>query len=105
MSDDVDFQSRWREDAPDITYTPAWRSMLSAPKDGTNVLLVMTNKRVEIGYWDDDKYSKRPRPLFRSRSGLGVTHDRANQPVAWMALPQPPHYLWPKSPLPESKPA
>lgn len=68
-----------------------WLPMTSAPKDGTMILLACPY-RVEIGKWDDCKYSSFPRPYWKRNSVFGVKYERDNQPTAWMPLPILPRY-------------
>jgi len=68
-----------------------WRPIETAPRDGTNVLLWMTayGGRSRIGHFDDDRYSKKPRPFWRSLLD-DITTCRRGQPPCWQPLPEPP---------------
>ena len=71
-----------------------WRDIETAPKDGTNVLVyppLWNSRTCSIAHYDDDKYSKKPRPVWRRDDDFGrVTYSRSTPPSAWMPLPPPP---------------
>ena len=68
-----------------------WQAIETAPKDGTKILLAC-QEQITIGWWDTNKYAKKPRPYWSSIHAYlyGRTWARANQPTAWQPLPQPP---------------
>lgn len=68
-----------------------WQPIETAPKDGSKMLLwcPADGGRVAIGRWDDDRYSRRPRPYW-SLVGSRTTDSRNRQPTDWMLLPEPP---------------
>ena len=66
-----------------------WRTMDSAPKDGTPVLLsIPAHDAAHIGRWNDDAYAKTPRPFWEWDS-YSKTILRSHQPIAWRFLPIP----------------
>jgi len=71
-----------------------WQPIETAPKDGTAVLVYppLWNERTcSIARFDDDKYSKKPRPFWARDDDLGrVSYSRANPPTNWMPLPAAP---------------
>lgn len=74
---------------------PEWRPIESAPKDGTVIMLGWDNNdfcRPCAGYWEIDKYSKKPRPYWSNdlERSFGTRHARENQPTHWMPLPGAP---------------
>ena len=45
--------------------------------------------RVATGYWNDDRYAKKPRPHWMF-IGAGTLLGREASPTHWMPLPSPP---------------
>lgn len=87
-----------RNDAPEIIRSllqaleaeRGWRTIESAPKDGTKMLL-NHGGLVCRGWWEAQKYHKKPRPYWDSDRGfMGVQWHRDHQPTHWMPLPTPP---------------
>lgn len=75
-----------------------WQPIETAPKDGTRVLLFINRTYGEkfiLGHWDDNKYSKNPRPYWTndSQSAYGIVVTRENQPTHWIKIPEPPKCL------------
>lgn len=71
-----------------------WRPIETAPRDGTCVLLLITNskRRISTGRWDSQEYHKKPRPFWHVDMwsfGGPETH-RGVQPTHWQPLPGPP---------------
>lgn len=64
-----------------------WRSIETAPKDGTEFLGV-SGKYVRVFRWYTDEYSKRPKPFFRSL--WHTTSERLHPPTHWQPLPELP---------------
>ena len=69
-----------------------WQPMDSAPRDGTQILLLIkrttgTRRSVEMGRYEADNHSKNPRPYWVRLTSEYVGEMRSNQPLAWMALP------------------
>lgn len=75
-----------------------WRQIETAPKD----------RRVELwippyyqgaagmpthGQWDDDKYSRRPRPFWRLDLFMPIAAMREQQPTHWRAPSQEPSHV------------
>lgn len=73
---------------------PVWQPIETAPKEhGEYVLLWIPGKnRRAIGWWDRDRYSKRPRPfwIWTIGSRHSISDCRANPPTHWQHLPMPP---------------
>ena len=67
-----------------------WRPIDTAPKDG----MIQLNRDgvYDVGHWDDDRYAKKPRPLWRGdlKHYRGPLWMRKNPPTHWMPLPAPP---------------
>jgi hypothetical protein len=71
-----------------------WQPMESAPRDGALILLLIekkitsgTSRAVEMGRYDEDKLSKKPKPYWSRLTSEYTSEMRSNQPLAWMALP------------------
>jgi len=55
------------------------------------VLLLREDGEIGIGYYDSDKYVKRPKPYWTDdRNFLGIRWMRDSKPIAWMPLPPAP---------------
>lgn len=68
-----------------------WRPMDQAPKDKRIILHYPDRESmVAIGTWNDDRYSKRPRPFWSNERDSQVAMQRWHQPDKWMPLPDPP---------------
>jgi len=71
-----------------------WKSIETAPKDGTAVLVyppIWNGRTVSVAHWNDDRYSKRPRPYWkRDDDHNRTTVSRDKPPTHWMPLPPPP---------------
>ena len=70
-----------------------WKTIDTAPKDGTTVLVYPPhwgNATVSIAWWDDDKYANRPRPFWKRIDARQITDSRENPPTHWMPMPPPP---------------
>lgn len=59
-----------------------WQPIETAPKDD-NYIRVWSWGRERHAKWNDDRYSKRPRP-FWDMDGMSVSRCRAQQPTFWM---------------------
>lgn len=70
-----------------MSTTSEWQPIETAPKDKK---IILACREVEIGRWDDDSFSKKPRPFWNRWSVFGVSRERANQPTHWMPLPELP---------------
>lgn len=72
--------------APDTLTPPAvpegWQPIETAPK-GDNYIRVWSWGRERHAQWNDDRYSKRPRP-FWDMDGMSVSSCRSHQPKFWM---------------------
>jgi hypothetical protein len=78
---------------------PPWIPIEFAPKRGNGtieryvrVLVINIEKPrlgVQLAYFDDDRYSKKPRPFWQIVSWR-VTDSRANQPTHFISLPPHP---------------
>ncbi len=73
---------------------PQWQPIETAPKDGTYVLVVPpTHSSVScsVARFDNDRYSRKPRPFWNRSDGWGrVSVSRDTPPTHWMPLPKPP---------------
>jgi hypothetical protein len=69
-----------------------WHPIITAPKDGTSVLLLMGGSIPSVGAWDKQPYHANPKPYWVSERGycFGKAWDRANQPTHWMPFPESP---------------
>lgn len=65
-----------------------WQPIETAPKDRRIRLWAAGAER--HGRWDDDRYSKKPRPFWSFETVMGTTFQRTNQPTHWMECPEPP---------------
>lgn len=64
-----------------------WQPIETAPKDGSNVLLLFCDADISVGRWDAQEYHKKPRPLWVSQQHRGyATEDRYDQPTHWLDL-------------------
>jgi len=61
--------------------------METAPKDGREILAVRETG-IEIVHWDDDHYSKNPKPFWRGYGPWAKSAYRISPPTAWMPLPE-----------------
>ena len=72
-----------------------WRPIEEAPKDGTRVLVYPPtwegSGSCSVASWDEDKYSRRPRPFWKRSDDFGrVTTSRERPPTHFMPLPSAP---------------
>ncbi len=71
-----------------------WQPIETAPKDRRSVLLWGIHpERADVGAYDPDTYSKRPKPYWTaigSERLYGVRYVREHQPTHWAPLPEPP---------------
>ncbi|MCK9549168.1 hypothetical protein [Aquamicrobium sp.] len=68
-----------------------WQDISTAPKDGTEIL-ILRNGRVAIGRWNEDKYTKNPRPYWDGTDAAwqGKIWAREKEPTKWQPLPAAP---------------
>jgi len=75
----------------------AWLPIETAPKDKRILLgyelIIFNGINSVCGCWDDDRYAKKPKPfwthdMYRLK---GARETRAQQPIAWMPLPEAPN--------------
>ena len=66
-----------------------WRTMESAPKDGSTIIVWRRNQ-IMIATWDIDRHARNPRPFWNGHSVWGRSDDRATPPVRWMPAPGAP---------------
>jgi hypothetical protein len=111
MRDEIEkLAAKWREEAVDSMPDPAvlktlmrcardleallaadaggWRSMDSAPRDGTRVL-ISRRGRVTAGRFCDDSGARKPKPYWHGGDAdiWGIRWARATEPDGWMPLP------------------
>ena len=76
-----------------------WQPMDTAPKEGSGQFGVSAqflavrkgSNRVVIGWWDDDRYSKKPRPYWAGTDhSNGVAYMRNRPFRMWQPLPEVP---------------
>ena len=70
-----------------------WQPIETAPKDGKAILLYSDKwPRCAAGFWTDDRFSARPKPLWVSdfERLYGLRWQRLTQPTHWQPLPLPP---------------
>lgn len=71
-----------------------WLPIESAPKERagwkTQIIQLWDGSRVRQGYWEDNRYAKKPRPFWAYVGSVGRTDDRSSQPTRWRHLPSPP---------------
>ena len=75
--------------AKGVGQVSAWQPIEAAPKDGAKVLLAWPDRGVTIGRYDDERYHKKPRPMYVGH-WRGVQWMRGNQPTYWQPLPEAP---------------
>lgn len=75
--------------APLTTEQCHWQHIDTAPKDG-QTFLAFGDCGVDMWYWDDDRYAKKPKPYFKRVRQMSVIHDRATGLSHWRPLPEPP---------------
>lgn len=75
----------------------AWRSMDSAPRDGSEVLLAVKERagvpgQMLVGHWMPGGHCIEDHPPIDKGwyFWTGSMFDQASEPVAWMSLPAPP---------------
>lgn len=67
-----------------------WQTMDTAPKDGTKILLHIRPHLYVVGWWSDDKYSRKPRPLWETSDYMyGKTVSRMCPPLHWAPIVEP----------------
>ncbi len=72
------------------TQSNGWQPIETAPKDGTTILLNYSGmKAIRLGWWDDDRFAKKPHPFF-AWPNCSKASARGNPPTHWMPLPEPP---------------
>ena len=65
-----------------------WSPIDTAPLN-KRILLAYSDGRVTIGKWDDDRFSKRPKPFWNMvDSFMGIRWMRDNSPIAWLGIPK-----------------
>lgn len=71
-----------------------WQPIETAPKkdgwDSPKFRLWIPGRGEEVGRWDDESYSKKPRPFWNWNSHLGKRHTHENQPTHWRPLAKGP---------------
>lgn len=69
-----------------------WKPIETAPQDGTRILVWSTiyGGKVVVARYDDDRFSRKPRPYWRIDAAYAINDSRRNQPTHWMELPKPP---------------
>lgn len=63
-----------------------WQPIETGPKNGNEVLVLLTDGLVKIARYNDDRYRKKPRP-FWCWSPSRISMSRADQPTHWRPLP------------------
>ncbi len=76
--------------APRVVDMHGWQPIATAPKDRRVLLLTprYASQQVWIGRWNEDRYSKKPRPYWDIESWR-PTISRGGQPTHWQPLPDP----------------
>ena len=83
--------------SPSSAERDLWQPMETAPKiEGKKSwdqphFMAYFGKTLCEGYFDPDEHAKKPKPFWNT-SALRISDARANQPVAWQPLPQPPAF-------------
>lgn len=75
----------------DMLWLP-WQPMASAPKSHDGLLLCWADDTIEVGWWDDDRSAKHPKPFWTCHKALALhekTWFRRNTPIAWCELTFP----------------
>lgn len=79
------------------TETACWRPMKAAPRDGTEVLLVVklragVSGRMLVGHWMEGGHCIEDHPPIEAGWYFwnGCMFDRASKPLHWMPLPPSP---------------
>jgi hypothetical protein len=69
-----------------------WMPIESAPKDVCILVYpgIWVGKVCSIAKWNDDRYSKKPRPYWERDDGLRASISHENPPTHWMPLPPGP---------------
>lgn len=71
-----------------------WLPIETAPKDGQKILVFRPKRNgdgsVDLAYWDDQKYHKKPFPFWNSCLHHGILWCRDYPPTHWRPLPIPP---------------
>ena len=77
--------------APDADKGMEPQLVNSAPKE-IYILLFVKEFGWVRGHWHEDKYSKKPRPYWKTdlERIFGILHSRENQPTHWLPMPAAP---------------
>lgn len=71
-----------------------WREIATAPKDGTKILAASRDYTniyaVDMWFWEVQEYNVKPKPYWSRYRAFSVGHDRSQQPLFWLPLPEPP---------------
>ena len=69
-----------------------WRPIDTAPKTGEPIVLWPPSRKgvITCGAWDDDRYSKRPRPFWNRLDQWRMGFARENPPTHWAPIPAGP---------------
>lgn len=75
---------------------PGWQPIDTAPTDGSRVDLWIP--RIDssyggfssYGHWDDDRFNRKPRPLWYYERAVDRSSARCLQPTHWRPSPEPP---------------
>lgn len=73
-----------------LTAANEWRPIEMAPK--TETIMLWTVRGLEIGRWNTDEFSKKPRPYWNWHSYMGKTEMRQCPPTHWKPMPEGPAY-------------
>ena len=68
-----------------------WRTIESAPRDGS-YLLGFQGGQISLIWWNSDQYARKPRPYWTGTHEWagGTTRARVDQPTHWRPLPAAP---------------
>ncbi len=82
----ADRESRAPTPSPD-----GWQPIETAPRDGTEVL-ILRDGRLALGWWSDDPYRPEPVPFWHGTDvhDYGKKWAQKTQPTHWMPLPAAP---------------
>lgn len=69
---------------------PEWKSIESAPKDGSWIQGYCPRRGVTKVHWDICKFGPNREPLWKADTMLSNDSQRMDQPTHWMPLPPPP---------------
>ena len=67
-----------------------WRTIQSAPKDGTRILVTSENREPVIAFWDDRGGREDLIPFWNKGTDYSIVDSRNHPPTHWQPIPAAP---------------